>query len=63
MNSITEDALQEYKQCAGKNCQRIGIHCLKVLYLNKSGWFCDICKDSLLSDSLVIKEDRRRQLN
>jgi hypothetical protein len=52
-----QDILKKYKSCAGKDCQRTGIHYLRVLYLNKSGWFCGICKDSLLSDSLVIKED------
>lgn len=57
MNPIIQKVYQEYKECAGKACSNPGIYYLKVLYLGKSGWFCNSCKDSLSADGLVI-EDR-----
>jgi hypothetical protein len=53
---ITDSTLQEYNICAGKGCQKTGIHQLHVIYLNRKGWFCNSCKDSLVSEGLV-KED------
>ncbi len=40
---------QEYNRCAGKNCKNKAKHELKVLYLNKIGYFCDQCTKDLLS--------------
>jgi hypothetical protein len=62
MNSTTENTVQDYKGCAGKDCQRAGINYLKVLYLNRKGWFCDSCKASLVADRLVIEEDSSNRL-
>ena len=53
MNSDNCNALHGYKRCAGKGCSEPGIHHLKVLFINKSGWFCDKCKNSLVEDKLV----------
>jgi hypothetical protein len=53
MNSTKQDASQEYKECAGKGCQNMGVHYLKIVFLNKFGWFCDDCKNDLLSDRLA----------
>jgi hypothetical protein len=53
MNSLQE---YRYDRCAGKNCHNIGIYSLRVVYLNRKGWFCDSCKDGLISAGLV-KED------
>jgi hypothetical protein len=39
--------------CAAMDCEEIGIHYLKVIHLNKVGWFCDVCKDNLIMDRLV----------
>jgi hypothetical protein len=47
----------QYKQCAGKDCNRIGTQLLKIRYLNKSGYFCNVCKKELLDLGLVIGED------
>jgi len=55
MNLKIENAEQECNRCAGKGCQRQGIHHLKVLYANKSGWFCKSCKEILLTEGLVLE--------
>jgi hypothetical protein len=52
-NSTKQDASQEYRECAGKGCQNIGVHYLKIVFLNKFGWFCASCRDSLIIDKLV----------
>ena len=57
MNPTTNNVLQEYKQCARRNCQRVGVHYLKVLYLDVKGWFCNARKDSLASEGLVVQDD------
>jgi hypothetical protein len=56
MNPIKQEASQEYKECAGKGCQNAGIHYLKIVFLNKRGWFCDSCKSSLIADNLCIEQ-------
>ena len=43
--------------CAGKDCRNEGKHLLRIIYLNKVGWFCDDCKDLLLKNKLVIDRD------
>ncbi len=56
MNSIKLDVSARYKECAGKGCQNAGIHCLKVVFVNRVGWFCDSCKSSLMADNLCIEQ-------
>ena len=46
----------QYKQCAGKECNRIATQLLKIRYLNKFGHFCDKCKTELLDLGLVIED-------
>lgn len=55
MNPNRQNAKPEFKVCAGKECQKKGIHSLKILYLHKSGWFCDYCKNNLLDAGLVYE--------
>ena len=51
---FANDANHRYKKdCAGKGCINEGIHLLKIRFINKAGWFCGYCKDSLLNDNLV----------
>ena len=45
----------QYKQCAGKDCNRIATQLLKIRYLNKFGHFCDTCKIELIDLGLVIE--------
>jgi hypothetical protein len=52
-NNINSE--HQYKQCAGKDCNRIATHRLKICYLNKFGDFCDKCKRELLDLGLVIE--------
>lgn len=44
------------KICAGKGCSNQAIHPLTVIYLHKVGFFCESCKNGLISDGLV-KDD------
>jgi hypothetical protein len=53
MNFNSQETSYEYKECAGKGCEKVGIHCLKIVFLNKIGWFCDDCKNDLLFEKLV----------
>jgi hypothetical protein len=53
MNSIKSDVFTRYKECAGRGCQNIGVHNLKIIFLNKSGWFCDDCRNGLILDKLI----------
>jgi hypothetical protein len=53
MNSTNQKASQEYKECAGKGCQDAGSYYLKIIYLNKSGWFCELCRNDLMLSGLV----------
>ena len=48
---------KEDKNCAGNGCINQGKYPLKIIYLNKVGWFCDYCKDQLLKDELIAEED------
>jgi hypothetical protein len=42
-----------YKECAGKDCSRQGFYCLRIQFINKYGWFCDSCRNSLIDDKLA----------
>ena len=54
------DKFQEF-ECASKGCNKKGRHHLRILFLNRVGYFCDSCKISLLEDNLV--EDPVQQLD
>jgi len=43
--------------CAGNTCNSLGKYFLKILYLNKHGWFCESCKEDLLRNGLIVEED------
>ena len=46
-NNTNDTLIQEYKACAGKGCNKIGIYNLMIIYINKRGYFCDSCKIEL----------------
>ncbi|MDN5868240.1 MAG: hypothetical protein L0H55_12710 [Candidatus Nitrosocosmicus sp.] len=53
-NSVDKDKFTyKYIQCYGNNCNEIGNNPLKIIFINKVGWFCNICKDDLLKLQLV----------
>jgi hypothetical protein len=45
--------LNEYKTCAGRFCNNAATHCLKIVLVKKSGWFCDSCRQDLEENGLV----------
>jgi hypothetical protein len=55
-NNVSNYAIRENKTCVCKNCNRIGKNSLKIVYINKIGWFCDLCKDDLLNQKLVLEQ-------
>jgi len=57
MNYHNINSEHQYKQCTGKDCNRTGTQLLKIRYLNKSGYFCNLCKKELLDLGLVIIEE------
>jgi hypothetical protein len=56
MNSTSNDVSLD-KKCAGKGCNRVGRISLKILYLNKTGLFCDCCTKDLVAAELAIKAE------
>jgi hypothetical protein len=57
MAANIHEVTPSYKQvCAGKGCRNKGIHALKVRFLNKMGFFCNSCKDSLITCGLIVYE-------
>lgn len=40
-------------KCSGKHCPNSGKYLLNVNYINKSGYFCDSCKEYLLKEGLA----------
>ena len=57
MNYDDINSEHQYKECAGKDCNRIATTLLSIRYLNKSGYFCNVCKKELLDLGLVSGED------
>ena len=41
------------KNCAGRDCKKIGTTMLKVRFLNKTGIFCEVCAEDLLAAGLA----------
>ncbi|TVP40088.1 hypothetical protein NARC_100151 [Candidatus Nitrosocosmicus arcticus] len=38
-------------------CKKQGTNSLKIIYINKTGWFCDSCRQDLLDLKLVVVEN------
>jgi hypothetical protein len=64
MNNITDQhyilypsptLLKVYDRCSGKGCTEIGKILLKIVYINKAGYFCDSCSEDLLHQELAVK--------
>lgn len=53
-NNVFDNDLDGYKICAGKGCNNIGNHVLSIIYINKSGLFCETCKKELEKCGLVL---------
>ena len=51
------------KNCAGRNCEKIGTIILKLRFLNKTGIFCEQCAEDILAADLAFKvEDEAARL-
>jgi len=48
-----QDTFKPYKQCAGRGCSEQGVNYLKILFVNMHGWFCESCKNTLVSNGLA----------
>jgi hypothetical protein len=51
--SFQEERDEQVTICAGKNCDNIAKNRLKILYLNREGWFCQKCANDLIKEDLV----------
>ena len=45
--------INEYKECAGKNCKNHGKYKLIIKYIRMVGWFCKDCKKDLQEMDLI----------
>jgi|1186.fasta_scaffold628522_2 hypothetical protein len=55
-NNLYNDT-NEYKMCAGLGCSKQGKHYLKIIYIKKSGWFCDNCTGELTKGGFILSEN------
>jgi hypothetical protein len=67
LNKITEQhyilshsatLLEVYYKCSGKGCTDIGKTPLKIVYINKTGYFCDPCTEDLLDHGLAVLNNK-----
>jgi hypothetical protein len=53
-NDISYETIEyKHRTCAGKNCKNIAKHHLMLVFIKRSGWFCENCRQSLQEDGLV----------
>jgi hypothetical protein len=58
MNSNISYTTEQFKQfCVGKDCKREGTTLLKIKYLQKTGYFCNVCTSELLQLGLAVQEE------
>ena len=55
LNNTSTNCNREFDECYGMNCNKIGIHFLSILFLDKIGYFCDSCKKDLEQLGLVYQ--------
>jgi formamidopyrimidine-DNA glycosylase len=46
--------LKVYHRCSGKGCTDIGKTLLKIVYVNKTGYFCESCTEDILHQGLAV---------
>ena len=52
-NNIQNKTTKFKTSCDGKDCNNAASYYLKIVLINKSGYFCDACKKSLETIGLV----------
>ena len=53
MNDNNDFKVQEYKVCAGRNCNNIASYLLTIVLIKQSGWFCEKCTHVLQESDLI----------
>jgi hypothetical protein len=56
MNSNIHYNSEQYKECAGRGCNRKGRTLLRINFLKKNGYFCDSCAADLMQSEIAVKE-------
>jgi hypothetical protein len=46
-----------YDKCSGKDCTDIGKTLLEIVYINKTGYFCDSCSEENEAHHLEMMSD------
>lgn len=57
MNTSQQNLTHSYKTCTAKGCTSPGIYEMEILFLGRTGWFCEQCKDSLTHDGLLLEQE------
>ena len=57
-----QNAFEPYKQCAGRGCSKEGINYLKILFINKCGWFCEYVDADIKWHGLVKEQQNNTDL-
>jgi hypothetical protein len=52
-NNDSNNKNEEHKICAGMNCNSTGSNRLKIILINKIGYFCGKCSKDLIDLKLV----------
>lgn len=52
-NITIDNVSKKYNNCAGKGCKNYGINPLKIVFIHKTGWFCNSCTQTLKKLELV----------
>lgn len=58
-NLALNNNFHEFSVCAGRSCNNKGIHPIRIIYINKTGFFCDNCKKDI--EYLGLAEDNLEQ--
>jgi hypothetical protein len=56
-NHYYYDSSREPIKCVGLGCNNNATSLLKIRYLNKSGHFCQACKNELIKSDLIVQQD------
>lgn len=54
-NENKTGSIESQCRCMSKNCNLLGNNQLKIIYINKIGYFCNSCKIDLLNLGLVFE--------
>lgn len=52
-NITMDNVSKKYNNCAGKGCRNHGTNRLQIVFIHKTGWFCNSCTEELVKYKLV----------